>query len=99
VTIALDPHTAARGAEARGVLELGIRPMHLQVYGSAVDDGVPVTIKTVEDQGSHKILTVTLNGHTLHARVPEGHPIPQNQAWLRFPPQRTKLFADERLVR
>jgi glycerol transport system ATP-binding protein len=99
VTIALDPETAALGAEARGVLELGIRPMHLEVHGSPVDGGVPVTMKTVEDQGSFKILTTALNGHTILARVPEEHPVPENQVWLRFPPQRTKLFADERLVR
>ncbi|MFO7715452.1 ABC transporter ATP-binding protein [Desulfosarcina sp.] len=99
VTIALDPETAALGAEARGVLELGIRPMHLKVHSSAVDGGVPVTVKTVEDQGSFQILTTALNGHTLLVRVPEGHPVPESQAWLKFPPQRTKLFADERLVR
>jgi glycerol transport system ATP-binding protein len=53
----------------------------------------------VEDQGSFKILSTTLNGHTLRARVPEEHPVPDRQAWLKFPPLRTKLFADERLVR
>jgi glycerol transport system ATP-binding protein len=99
VTIALDPETAALGAKARGVLELGIRPMHMEVHGSPVSGGVPVMIKTVEDQGSFKILTASLKGHALRARVPEGHPIPENQAWVTFPPQRTKLFADERLVR
>jgi glycerol transport system ATP-binding protein len=99
VTIALDPETAALGANAHGVLEVGIRPMHLEVHGSPVDNGVPVTMKAVEDQGSFKILTTALNGHTILARVPEGQPVPENQAWLRFPPQRIKLFADERLVR
>jgi len=99
VTIALEPETAARGAKARGVLELGIRPMHIEVHCSAVNGGVPVMMKTVQDQGSFKILTTALNGHTLLARIPEEHPVPENQAWLKFPPQRTKLFADERLVR
>jgi glycerol transport system ATP-binding protein len=42
---------------------------------------------------------MTLKGHTLRARVPEEHPVPESQAWLKFPPLRTKLFADERLVR
>lgn len=98
-TIALEPETAALGSEASGTLEVGIRPMHLEVHGSAVDGAVPVTMNAVEDQGSFKILTATLDGHTLRARVPEGHPVPENTAWLVFPPQRTKLFADERLVR
>jgi len=99
VTIALDPETAARGAEASGALELGIRPLHLEVHDAPVDGGIPVTLNSVEDQGSFKILTVAFNGHTVRARIPEGHPIPENNAWLKFPPQRTKLFADERLVR
>jgi glycerol transport system ATP-binding protein len=98
-TIALDPETAARGAEAGGALELGIRPMHLEVHPSAVDGGIPVALKSVEDQGSFKILTAAFNGQTLRARIAEGLPIPEKTAWLRFPPERTKLFADERLVR
>ena len=97
-SIALTPEAAARAADAVGTLELGIRPMHLKVHGSAVAGGVPVTLKTVEDQGSFKILTATLNGHILKARVPEGHPIPDGPIWLAFPPERIRLFADERLV-
>jgi len=97
-TIALAPETAALGAKAGGVLEVGIRPMHLEVHGTTVDDGIPVKVKSVEDQGSFKILTAMLNGHTIRARLPEGRPVPETRAWLRFPPERTKLFADERLV-
>ena len=99
VSIDLAPETAASGAKAKGALELGIRPMHLEVHGVAVEGGVPVKIKTLEDQGSFKILTAGLNGHTIRARLPEGHPVPSERAWLRFPPSRTKLYADERLVR
>jgi glycerol transport system ATP-binding protein len=99
ITIPLAEETAALGAKAVGALELGIRPMHLEVHPVAVDDGVPVTIDAVEDQGSFKILSMTLKGHTIRARVPEEHPVPDRQAWLKFPPLRTKLFADERLVR
>ena len=98
VTIALAPETAGLAAEAGGVLELGIRPMHLRVHASPVEDGVPVTVKTVEDQGSFKILTAALNGHTVRARLPEDQPVPAEKAWVQFPTQRTKLYADQRLV-
>jgi len=98
ITIPLAEETAALGAKAAGALELGIRPMHIEVHAADVDDGVPVTIEAVEDQGSFKILSMMFNGHALRARVPEGHPVPERQAWLRFPPLQTKLFADERLV-
>jgi glycerol transport system ATP-binding protein len=98
-TIALDPETAAEGVKASGQMEIGIRPMHLQVHGSVVEGGIPVTFKALEDQGSFKILTVTLNEHVLRARIPEGQPIPTDRIWLTFPPHRTRLFADERLVK
>jgi glycerol transport system ATP-binding protein len=96
--IAISRQTAAAGADSGGLLELGIRPMHLELHDKAVADGVPVAIKTVEDQGSFKIVATRFEGHTVNVRIPEDHPVPVERAWLRFPPQRTKLFADERLV-
>jgi glycerol transport system ATP-binding protein len=98
VTIDLAPETAALAAKASGRLELGIRPMHVEVHGTDVDDGIPVRVKSVEDQGSFKILTAALNGHTVRARLTEGRPVTETRAWLKFPPERTKLFADKRLV-
>jgi glycerol transport system ATP-binding protein len=99
VTIPLEPQIAAHGAQAGGELELGIRPNYLQVHAAPVEGGIPVTVKSVEDQGSFKILTGALNGRTLRARIPEGQPAPVDKAWVVFPRQRTKLFADQRLVR
>jgi glycerol transport system ATP-binding protein len=98
VSIDLAPETAALGAKATGALELGIRPMHLEVHGAAVAGGVPATVTSLEDQGSFKILTAAFDGHTIRARLPEDRPVPDKKAWLTFPPSRTKLFADERLV-
>jgi glycerol transport system ATP-binding protein len=72
VTIALEPETAARGPGPGGA-GTGHPPHAYRGARSAVDGGVPVTMKTVEDQGSFKILTTALNGHTVIARVPEGH--------------------------
>jgi glycerol transport system ATP-binding protein len=98
VAIAIAPDIAARGAATGGKLELGIRPMHLQVHLSAVAGSVPATLKTVEDQGSFKIVTAMIDGHTVRARIAESDPVPGKQLWLTFPPHRTRLFADERLV-
>ena len=89
---------AALGQKARGKMEIGIRPMYLKAHADAVENGIPAAVKSVEDQGSFKILTVNMAGHILRARLPEGQPVPSDEAWLRFPKQRTKLFADERLV-
>ena len=96
--IMLDDNTAALGQKELGKIEIGIRPMHLEVHADAVDGGIPAAVKSVQDQGSFKILTVNMTGHTLRARLPEGQAVPSNEAWLRFPPQWTKLYADGRLV-
>lgn len=96
--IPLDPRTAEAGRRAKGRLELGIRPMHLEIHPQQVGDGVPVTVRLIEDQGNAKIVTTALDGRTVMARIPETHPVPAEKAWLRFPPQWTRLFADERLV-
>jgi glycerol transport system ATP-binding protein len=97
--IELDEDTAVLGNKAQGELELGIRPMYLEVHTQSVKGGIPASVKTVEDQGSFKIVTVNLAGHTLRARLPEGKSVSENEAWLRFPTQWTKLFADGRLVK
>ncbi|MCJ8501701.1 ABC transporter ATP-binding protein [Desulfatitalea alkaliphila] len=96
--IPLDSETAEAGRRARGKLELGIRPMHLEVHSRQVSGGVPVAVRLIEDQGDAKIVTTALDGQTVVARIPETHPVPGEKAWLRFPPQWTRLFADERLV-
>jgi glycerol transport system ATP-binding protein len=96
--IVLDDETAALGQNAQGKMEIGIRPMYLEVHPESVQGGIPAVVKSVEDQGSFKILTVNMAGHTLRARLPEDRAVPSNEAWLRFPKRWTKLFADGRLV-
>ena len=97
--IELDEDTVVLGSKAQGELELGIRPMHLELHTQSVKGGIPANVRTVEDQGSFKIVTVNLAGHTLRARLPEGRAVPDKEAWLRFPTRWTKLFADGRLVK
>ena len=97
--IRLDGAVAAKGRGAKGKLELGIRPMHLKLSGEAVEGSVPATIRGVEDQGACRIVKVALAGKTLRARLPEGASIPEGPAWLVFPPEWTRLFADGRLVK
>jgi glycerol transport system ATP-binding protein len=98
VAVRLDDRSADLAAKAQGPLELGIRPMHLEVNLEAVENALPADVKTVEDRGSCKIVTLSLGVHIMRAQLPEEQPPPQQKAWLRFPPQWTRLFADGRLV-
>jgi glycerol transport system ATP-binding protein len=96
--IVLDDETAALGQKLQGKMEIGIRPMYLEVHAESVQGGIPAAVKSVQDQGSFKILTVDMAGHTLRARLPEVQAVPSDKAWLRFPKRWTKLFVDGRLV-
>ena len=98
VSITLDQRTSELARKATGTLELGIRPMHLEVHNTVVEGGVPVTVKSLEDQGSSKIVTMALDGQTIRAKIAEGHPTLNEKAWLRFQPEWTRLFADGHLV-
>lgn len=89
---------AQLASAATGQLKLGIRPLYLEVHGRAIDQGVPARIKTVEDQGSYKILTAVLGDHLVRARIAEGQPIPEKKVWLKFPVDWIRLFSDDRLL-
>ena len=87
--IELDDKTAALAQNVSGKIEIGIRPMYLEAHAEPVENGIPASVKSVEDQGSFKILTVIMSGHTLRARLPEDQSVPSNETWLRFPRQWT----------
>ena len=97
--ITLDEETAAAGSKAQGKLELGIRPMFLQLSSESAKDGVSVQVQAIEDLGSYKIVTVMLAGKSIRIRLEEDMPVPSGKTRLVFPPQWIRLYADGRLVR
>jgi glycerol transport system ATP-binding protein len=97
--IPLDDKTASLAAKARGKLELGIRPIYLKLSSAPLVNGVPARVRSVQDQGSHRIVILDLAGHTVQARLTEDKPVPDGEAWLTFPPQWIRLFADGKLVK
>jgi len=97
--IVLDEETAAKGRKAGGKLELGIRPMYLEVHEGSGDGMVKARVKGVEDLGSYRIMALTLAGQTLKARLSEDQSVSGDEVWLAFPPKWTRLFADGRLIR
>ncbi len=98
IGIELDDKTAALGKESHGSLELGIRPLYLEVHPQEVDASVPAQVKSIEDQGNYKIITVRLSGHILRARLPEGNVSLSENAWLRFPKSWIRLYANDKLL-
>ncbi len=98
-SIALNEETAAKGSKAKGKLEVGIRPMYLEVHAESADSRVEAKVKMVEDLGSYKIVTLKLAGNTLKASLPEDQPVPEGRAWLTFPREWTRLFDDGWLIK
>ena len=86
-------------APHRGMpLEIGIRPEHLRITANRVNGALPAEIAMVEDLGNFKIVTARLGRHMLKAKLPEDDAVPGDHGWLTFPPDRTRLYADGRLV-
>jgi len=98
-SIVLDEEMAAKGREAKGKLEVGIRPMYLEVHTEAGENKVEAKVKLIEDLGSYKIVTLRVAGKTLKANVSEDQPVPEKRAWVYFPPKWTRLFADGWLIK
>jgi glycerol transport system ATP-binding protein len=75
--------------------ELGVRPEFVRLTRDR--DGIPVTIRKVEDIGRYKVVRADLSGAALNAIVPEGEPVPESPR-LKFAPEGVNLYADSRLV-
>jgi glycerol transport system ATP-binding protein len=73
--------------------------MYLELSPEQVKNSVPAKIKSVEDLGSYKIVTLLLADKILHAKLEEHAPVPSDKAWLVFSPQWIRLFADGRLLK
>jgi len=97
--IPVDKKTAALAKAAKGKLEMGIRPLYLKVSQSPDEEGFDVPVTGVEDQGSHRIISVDFQGFTLKARIAENDPIPESTARICFSKEWIRLFADEKLLK
>ncbi|MCD4720265.1 MAG: hypothetical protein K8S13_10470 [Desulfobacula sp.] len=99
MAIRIDDKTADLGAKAKGKIELGIRPLYLEIHNKKVEGSVPTTVKSIEDQGNYKIVTAVLgNNNILRARLPEGKPAPFEKAWIKFSEHWIRLFSDDILL-
>jgi len=77
-----------------GTLELGVRPE----FVAFAETGLPVEVARVADAGRYRIVDVVHAGRAVKMLVPEGAPIPEGRAHVRFDPARTYLYADGWIV-
>ncbi|HSI39416.1 MAG TPA: ABC transporter ATP-binding protein [Xanthobacteraceae bacterium] len=77
-------------------IELGVRP-EFAVLAPA-GQGLPVTVKRIDDIGRARIAHLELAGHPLAATVPEGLALSGNEAAVRFEPRQVHIYAGGHLV-
>jgi len=96
--IQLDDETAGRAAKAAGEMKLGIRPVYLELHRAETADAFPVTVTKMEDLGNYKIVTASFGSHNLRINLPESESAATGEAWVSFPKDHIRLYADERLI-
>ncbi|MFU8897558.1 MAG: ABC transporter ATP-binding protein, partial [Roseinatronobacter sp.] len=77
----------------KGRIQIGIRPEFVTLASG--DEGVPVTIKRIEDVGRHQILRAEFAGKPVNAILPEGMAVPADANRLKFMPERVNVYADD----
>ena len=75
-----------------GRTQIGIRPE----YATLTDgDGLPVTIRRVEDVGRHRLVRADMLGQPLNIIAPEGMAIGADMTRVTFAPQKINVYADD----
>ena len=76
-----------------GRVQIGIRPEFVSI--TSQDQGLPVTVKRVEDVGRHQILRAEFEGRQINAILPEGLPIPAAPIRMKFAPERISVYVND----
>jgi glycerol transport system ATP-binding protein len=77
-------------APTTGRTQIGIRPDYVIVS----DEGLPVTVRRVEDVGRHRIVRAELAGQPLNAILPEGATLPAEPR-VTFPAGKVNVYAND----
>jgi glycerol transport system ATP-binding protein len=82
----------ARYAPQTGRTQIGIRPEYAVLTSG---DGLPVTIRRVEDVGRHRLVRAELMGQPFNIVAPEGMPVGADLTHVAFAPQKINVYADD----
>jgi glycerol transport system ATP-binding protein len=85
------PLGASYGTVA-GRSQIGIRPEYCVLTEG---EGLPITIRRVEDVGRHRIVRGTVAGHPVNVIAPEGMAVGAGLTHVRFTPDRINVYADD----
>jgi glycerol transport system ATP-binding protein len=110
----LDGYTAVAAGQARvplpsgipekacamgGKLELGVRPEFLKLTAEPTDGAVNVTVTDRQDLGNYEVVTVRMGEQPVVVKLPEETHLSGEDLWLTLPPEWTRLYAGDWLVK
>jgi glycerol transport system ATP-binding protein len=75
-----------------GRTQIGIRPEYCQLTEG---EGLPVTIKRIEDVGRHRIVRADLFGQPFNIIAPEGMAVGADMTRVAFTPGKINVYADD----
>jgi glycerol transport system ATP-binding protein len=75
-----------------GRAQIGIRPEYAVLTAG---DGLPFTLRRVEDVGRHRIIRGEVAGATVNVIAPEGMAVDASLTHVRFQPERINVYADD----
>ena len=75
-----------------GRVQVGIRPEHVTLSSG---EGLPLSIRRVEDVGRHRILRAETPAGPLDIVLPEGAPLGVDATHARFTPDRVNVYRDD----
>ncbi|MEM7257672.1 MAG: ABC transporter ATP-binding protein [Pseudomonadota bacterium] len=78
-------------------LELGVRPEFLR-FTLDNEEGLPVSIDSVDNVGRHRIAKVRLAGHAMNVIVPEGEALASTDHRVVFDAQRCGIYANDHRI-
>ena len=97
-SLVLPPAVWAALAPKAGQARLGIRPEYVECLASPEEGSLPATIIAMRNLGTHYLAEFKLGANAVAAKLPTSAGQPGDTAWLRFPPQRTLYYIDQKRV-
>jgi glycerol transport system ATP-binding protein len=79
-------------------IKIGIRPEFIHVWDDKTEGAFECDVVHTEDLGTYKIITMKLDGEVIKVRIQEDRIVPTQKAYISFPEQWLKVYADEYLV-
>lgn len=84
----------------QGEIKLGVRPEYVALVDSATPGALPVTVTQVQDVGTHVMLSASLAGQPIKARLSSdaAQLAPGSMVWMQVMGEHTCFYKDEEIV-